>query len=235
MCKTLFVSAALMLTSISLNYADVLIHWDLPTSSNAISVNATSTALGLRQGSQLTMGSGLTPVPLSYAWGGTSWTTSGTPLLASQANNYFAFDVSPETGNDVLINGAARLVLYRSPAGPQYFDFLYSNSIDFSSYPTYASFVLDGSGSLVILDVTERLTIALADNPILITSGNTGYFRIVGYGANGSAGAGRIVSDQSVDFGLNGSISSSSVPEPSALSLLAFGLGGLAMIRRRRS
>jgi hypothetical protein len=234
MYKKIFVSTALILASINLNYADVLIQWNLPTSSLAISVNATSTALGLKLGSALIMGSGLTPTTYPTGWGGTSWTTSGTPLQASQANNYFAFDVSPETGNDVLINGAARLVLYHSASGPQFYDFLYSNSIDFSTYQTYASFDLGGSGSVVNLDVTDSLTSALAANPIQITSGNTGYFRIVGYGAISSVGAGRIVSDQSVDFGLNGSISSSSVPEPSSLSLLALGVVVVALRRRKK-
>ena len=131
-----------------------------------------------------------------------------------------------------MINGVARLVLYRSISGPQFYDFLYSSSSDFSAYQTYASYDLGSSGAAT-LDVTDSLTFALAANPILIASGNTGYFRIVGYGATSSSGMGRIASDQAVDFGLNGSVSPSSIPEPSSLSLIALGAVAVALGRRR--
>ena len=78
--------------------------------------------------------------------------------------------------------------------GPQHWDLLYSNNSSFSNFSTYATFDMAANHTL---DTTSAATTALANNPISIASGTTGYFRMVGYGAQTTKDHGLISSSSS--------------------------------------
>ena len=208
-----------------------LITWTIPTHSTAVSLGATSQATGVASGSLLSMGSHLTPSSAPEGWGGSNWTVGGTSLLANTAGDYFAFSITSTTGYDISVSGMQGLVMFTDTnhKGPNKWALLYSSNSSFSDFSTYATFDMAGNHTL---DTTSAATTALASNPILITSGNTGYFRMVGYDAKTSTDHGLISSSSSnpSNFGLMGTVAS--VPEPSSLSLLA--LGGLLIASRLR-
>ena len=86
-----------------------------------------------------------------------------------------------------------------------------------------------------IVDLTNKIDVYFNDSIAPVLSLNTrgsGGNKIVIYNREGSA-AGSSISEGGV--ARFDSINVSSVPEPSALSLLAVSLGGLALVRRRRS
>lgn len=86
-----------------------------------------------------------------------------------------------------------------------------------------------------IVDDTSMVSVFFNNSiaPILsLSTSSTGGQKIVIYNREGSA-AGSSISEGGV--ARIDSIIVSSIPEPSALSLLAVGLGGLAMMRRRRA
>jgi hypothetical protein len=207
-----------------------LITWTIPTHSTAISLGATSQAAGVTSGSLLSMGTHLTPSSSHEGWGGSNWTVGGTGLLANNSGNYFAFSITPTIGHNISVTGMQGLVMLTDTngKGPQHWDLLYSNNSSFANFSTYATFDMAANHTL---DTTSAATTALANDPISIESGTTGYFRMVGYGAQTTNDHGLISSSSSnpSNFGLMGTVSS--VPEPSSLSLLA--LGGLMIASRR--
>ena len=206
-----------------------LITWTIPTHSTAISLGATSQAAGVTSGSLLSMGSHLNPSSSNQGWGGSNWMVGGSTLLANNSGDYFAFSITPTIGHNISVTGMQGLVIFtdNNGKGPQHWDLLYSNNSSFSDYSTRATFTMAANAHT--LDTTSTATTALTSNPISITSGNTGYFRMVGHDAKNSS-AHSLISSNPSNFGLMGTVSS--VPEPSSLSLLLAG-GAVLMAGRR--
>jgi acetyl esterase/lipase len=204
----------------SLKAQGVLIGWDLPVNSTVASVSSGSTATGVVGPKSFVMASGLSPNVFStdpYAWGGSSWTSNGTsPGPNGTTNNdYFSFEIQADTGKKVAISGISRLILQVSQSGPKKWSLLYSESNSNSTFDpaplrSYGPFdVVNPTTSGVVqdTDITTQVNAAISANPIILTAGKTGYFRLVGFGGTGTSGSGRIVANAPAgtwDFALTG-------------------------------
>jgi len=207
--------------------AQLLINWDLPTSSTNRSVVSNFNEKGLSS-STIEMASGITPSSISNAWGGISWTSGGTDPFnnATTNNDYFAFSITANSGYQVTINGVSNLGIQVSASGPRYWHLLYSTTNDNGAFinplRNYGPFEVSiPTTSSLITDITNALNASFAANPITISEA-TGYFRLVGYGGAVSSGSGRIAAAGTNDFGLVGSVYT--IPEPSIVSLALVGL-----------
>jgi len=204
----------------SLNAQGILIGWDLPVNSTVDSVISASTVTGVVGPKSFAMASGLSPNVFStdpYAWGGSSWTSNGTsPGPNGTTNNdYFSFEIQADTGKKVTISGVSRLILQVSQSGPKKWSLLYSESNSNSTFDpaplrSYGPFdVVNPTTSGVVqdTDITTQVNAAISANPIILTAGKTGYFRLVGFGGTGTSGSGRIVANAPAgtwDFALTG-------------------------------
>ena len=206
----------------SLNAQGVLIGWDFPVNSTVSSVSSASTAIGVVGPKSFAMASGLSPDVFStdpYAWGASNWTSDGTaPVPNGTTNNdYFSFEIEAVTGKKITISGISRLILQVSASGPRKWSLLYSESNSNSTFDpaplrSYGPFdVINPTSSGVVLDtdITTQVNAAIAANPIILTAGKIGYFRLVGFGGTGTSGSGRIVANAPAgtsDFALTGTV-----------------------------
>jgi acetyl esterase/lipase len=206
----------------SLNAQGVLVGWDFPVNSTVTSVSSVSTAIGVVGPKSFAMASGLSPNIYSsdpIAWGGSNWTGSGTgPGPNGTSNNdYFYFEIQADTGKKITISGISRLILQVSQSGPKKWSLLYSESNSNSAFdPTplrsYGPFdVVNPTTSGVVqdTDITTQVNAAIAANPIILTAGKIGYFRLVGFGGTGNTGSGRILANAPAgtsDFALMGTV-----------------------------
>jgi acetyl esterase/lipase len=204
----------------SLKAQGVLIGWDLPVNSTVSSVSSGSTATGVVGPKSFVMASGLSPNVFStdpYAWGGSSWTSNGTsPGPNGTTNNdYFSFEIQADTGKKVTISGISQLILQVSQSGPKKWSLLYSETNSNSNFDpaplrSYGPFDVANpttSGVVQDTDITTQVNAAISANPIILTAGKTGYFRLVGFGGTGTSGSGRIVANAPAgtwDFALTG-------------------------------
>lgn len=198
----------------------ILIGWDLPTNSTTNTVLSGTNAVGVAGPKAFGMASGLSPNVYSsnpYAWGGSSWTANGTnPGPNGTTNNdYFAFEVKADSGKKVTINGISRLIVQVSQSGPKKWSLLYAETNTNSAFDpnplrSYGPFdVANPTNSGVVLDtdITALVSNAVSANPITLTAGKTGYFRLVGFAGTGTSGSGRIVADAPAgtwDFAVTG-------------------------------
>ena len=203
-----------------LHAQQILLGWDFPTNSTANSVLSATNAEGLIGSKPFAISLGLSPNIYSsdpYAWGGSSWTPNGTgPGPNSTTNNdYFSFEVEAPTGKKVTISGISRLILQVSQSGPRKWSLLYSESnsnsaFDPSPLRNYGPFDVVNpttSGLVQDTDITAEMDAAIAANPIILTAGKTGYFRLVGFGGTSTSGSGRIVANAPAgtsDFAMTG-------------------------------
>ena len=206
----------------SLKAQGVLIGWDFPVNSTVISVSSASTAIGVVGPKSFAMASGLSPNIYSsdpIAWGGSNWTGSGTGPgpNATSNNDYFYFEIQADTGKKITISGISRLILQVSASGPKKWSLLYSESNSNSTFDpaplrSYGPFdVVNPTTSGVVqdTDITTQVNAAIAANPIILTAGKIGYFRLVGFGGTGNTGSGRILANAPAgtsDFALMGTV-----------------------------
>ncbi|MEI7865368.1 MAG: hypothetical protein WCI38_08345, partial [Chthoniobacterales bacterium] len=197
-----------------------LIGWDFPTNSTTNTVNSGTNALGVVGPKAFAMASGLSPniyTNAPYAWGASSWTANGTgPGPNGTTNNdYFSFEIQADTGKKVTISGISRLILQVSASGPKKWSILYAetnanSAFDPNPLRSYGPFdVTNPSSGVADTDVTTALSGAISSNPITLTAGKTGYFRLVGYGGATNGGTGRIVATNDPgtwDFALTGTV-----------------------------
>ena len=101
------------------------------------------------------------------------------------------------------MSGVSRLILQVSQSGPKKWSLLYAENTNNSSFDpaplrNYGPFdVVNPTNAGVVLDteITSQLAAAISNNPIVLTAGKTGYFRLVGFGGTGISGSGRIVAN----------------------------------------
>ena len=216
-------AAFLLFQGISfLNAQGVLIGWDFPLNSTVDSVTSAITATGVVGPKSFAMASGLSPdvfLTDPYAWGASSWTSDGTaPLPNGTTNNdYFSFEIQADTGKKITISGISRLILQVSASGPKKWSLLYSESNSISAFDpspirNYGPFNVVNPvnpGEILDTDITALVNAAIAANPIILTAGKVGYFRLVGFGGTSTSGSGRIVANAPVgtwDFALTGTV-----------------------------
>jgi acetyl esterase/lipase len=201
---------------------DILIGWDFPVNSTVSSVSSTSTVTGVEGPKSFAMASGLSANVFSsepYAWGASGWTPDGTlpGPNATTNNDYFSFEIEAATGKKVTISGISRLILQVSASGPKKWSLLYSESNSNSSFDpsplrNYGPFEVanpSNAGEIRDTDITALVNAAIAANPIVLTAGKIGYFRLVGFGGTGTSGSGRIVANAIAgtwDFALTGKV-----------------------------
>jgi acetyl esterase/lipase len=230
LCANLFsmkailpMAAFLLFQGISfLNAQGVLIGWDFPLNSTVDSVTSAITATGVVGQKSFAMASDLSPNVFEsdpYAWGASNWTPDGTlpGPNATTNNDYFSFEIEAVTGKKVTISGISRLILQVSQSGPKKWSLLYSENnsnpaFDPSPIRNYGPFnVVNPANPSEILDtdITALVNAAIAANPITLTAGKIGYFRLVGFGGTGTSGSGRIVANAPAgtsDFALTGTV-----------------------------
>lgn len=216
----------------------ILVGWDLPTNSTTNTVSSGTTTSGVVGPKSFAMGAGLSPNVFSsdpYAWGGSSWTTGGTgPGPNGTINNdYFAFEITADTGKRINITGFSRLVMQVSQSGPKKWSLLYAetnanSAFDPAPLRNYGPFDVvnpTSAGVVIDTDITAQLDTAISNNPIVLNAGKTGYFRLVGFGGTGTTGSGRIVANAPAgtwDFALTGTVEE--MPKTAqAISFPAFG------------
>ncbi len=201
---------------------DILIGWDFPVNSTVSSVSSGSTVAGVVGPKSFAMASGLSANIFSsepYAWGASGWTPDGTlPGPNGTTNNdYFSFEIKADTGKKITISGISRLILQVSASGPKKWSLLYSESnsnsaFDPSPLRNYGPFDVANpanAGEILDTDITALVNAAIAANPIILTAGKTGYFRLVGFGGTSTSGSGRIVANAPAstwDFALTGKV-----------------------------
>lgn len=201
---------------------NILIGWDFPVNSFLTNVNSASTVTGVVGPKAFAMASGLSPDVFStdpYAWGASNWTPDGTlpGPNATTNNDYFSFEIEATAGKKVTISGISRLILQVSQSGPKKWSLLYSESNSNSTFDpaplrNYGPFdVINPTSSGVVLDtdITTQVSAAISANPIILTAGKVGYFRLVGFGGTGTSGSGRIVANAPAgtwDFALTGKV-----------------------------
>jgi acetyl esterase/lipase len=221
-CVLAYCLATLVWLGNSSHAQDILIGWDFPVNSTVSSVSSANTVTGVVGPKSFAMASGLSPDVFStdpYAWGASNWTSDGTaPVPNGTTNNdYFSFEIEAVTGKKITISGISRLILQVSASGPRKWSLLYSESNSNSTFDpaplrSYGPFdVINPTSSGVVLDtdITTQVSAAIAANPIILTAGKIGYFRLVGFGGTGTSGSGRIVANAPAgtsDFALTGTV-----------------------------
>ncbi|MEY4299467.1 MAG: hypothetical protein RIR25_703, partial [Verrucomicrobiota bacterium] len=137
------------------------------------------------------------------------------------------------TGKKVTISGISRLILQVSASGPKKWSILYAetnanSAFDPNPLRSYGPFDVTNptnSGVVTNTDITALVSNAISSNPITLTAGRMGYFRLVGFGGTSSFGTGRIVATNdlgALDFALTGTVEE--MPKTSqTISFPAFG------------
>jgi acetyl esterase/lipase len=198
----------------------ILIGWDFPVNSTVTSASSAITDTGVVGPKSFAMANGLSPNIYSsnpYAWGGSSWTAGGTlpGPNATTNNDYFFFEIEAATGKKITITGISRLILQVSASGPKRWSLLYSegnsnSAFDPSPLRNYGPFDVvnpANTGEILDTDITAQVNAAISANPIVLTAGKIGFFRLVGFGGTGTSGSGRIVANAPAgmsDFALTG-------------------------------
>ena len=206
--------------------AEILVGWDIPTSappnssSTPTSVVANTNANGVASGATISLGSGIAVGNVSYGWGGSSWGSSNNTSVAQQSldwansnNKFFDFRITSQPGKVLTINGVGSLSVMASGAGPGNWALLHSTSPSFSTYTTTATWTSGvtraSSGAPSYTNsLVAPFTTALAASNIIVASGRTAHFRIVGYeGWYSTAGSGRIMGNLTApDFTILGTV-----------------------------
>jgi len=202
-------------------FADILVTWDIPTTGtpgvttgapNYVNSSANDNGVGP---STITMQTGLSVSNSSTGWGAKSWGSSTNQSLdfCNTNNDWFYFAVAAKPGKVVTINGVGVLTMYGSASGPANWALLSSSNPAFATTNTPQTFTTNAifqsgraTGSAYTTSASSEFTAALAASNIVIQSGKTVYFRLVGYNGVDTTGTGRIIGTNTVDFTLLGSV-----------------------------
>ena len=207
--------------------AEVLVGWDIPTTNSfgatantPTFVVANTNANGVASGATISLGTGIAVDNVSYGWGGTRWGNSTNTSTAQQSlvwansnNKCFTFAITAQPGKVLTINGVGSLSVMASGAGPGNWALLHSTSPSFSTYTTTATWTSGvtraSSGAPSYTNsLVAPFTTALAASNVVVGSGRTAYFRLVGYeGWYSTAGSGRIMGNLTApDFTILGTV-----------------------------
>ena len=193
--------------------------------------DANVTTIGLSRGNTiLSTGSGA-----AHAYGSNNFSiTAANKTDAITASNFFTFGVTVNAGYTLSLSDIGAFNVRRSSSGPSTGVLQYSlNGSSFTDIGSPATF-----GAVTTSAGNPQTAITLSGISDLqgIAEGTTVTFREVVYGATSTGGTFYFndpLNTSATDFSLNGVTTPvTGTPEPASLSLL--GLGGLAMVARRR-
>jgi len=205
----------------SVHAQSVLLSWDIPTTGtpgvttgapNYVNSSANDAGVGP---STITMQTGLSVSNSTTGWGAKSWGSSTNQSLdfCNINNDWFYFAVAAKPGKVVTIKGVGVLTMYGSASGPANWALLSSSNSAFATTNTPETFTTNAifqsgraTGSGYTNSASSQFTAALAASNIVIQSGKTVYFRLVGYNGVDTTGTGRIIGTNTVDFTLLGSV-----------------------------
>ena len=211
MKKTIAILMLVSLFSVSLTQAVTLATYDIPTGTTSINSVSGTGAVGVTVGA-IEKGSGLTLSSSTSGWRATSYNQTGTTstsIANANANgDFWSFSLGAQTNYNVVLNGIGSLSFSASGSGASSWVLLYSTTSSFLTPTTVASFI-GTPASATSPNVTTSWNSALAAAPITINSGNTAYFRIVGFGASSASGTAGLTGNLgTADFTLLGDIQS---------------------------
>ncbi len=171
-------------------FADTLGSWVIPASSIVTSLASSANAAGTAVSA---FGFTGTATSSSAGWGGTGFSASTT--IGANVSKNFNFNIIANAGYQIVINGVSNFSLISSPSGPATWTLFYSSTADFASPTQIAS--ITGAGATT-KNITTDLTTALQANPIIVSSGTTGYFRLVGTASVTTSGTARFPSNTTI-------------------------------------
>jgi hypothetical protein len=201
------VLATVWLTTTQASAFTVLAGWDVSGLANSGPSPFTPTVSGTGLTVVgLTRGSGVGATTTANVWGGNNWTNTGVVDSESQAisgNKFATFSIAPATNYTVSFNGVDKFYYSHSGTGPASGVFEYS--LDGSNFTDVQSISYSASGSTTI----DLSSIAALQN---VGYGTNVFFRIVNWGATGTAGTWYIANGNTSgnDFELLGTVTQTS-------------------------
>jgi autotransporter-associated beta strand protein len=212
--KTIAMQLCAFALGLSYAHSATLVTYDVPTSNTtSFSVPSVVSISGL-SAAALSKGSGLTLSSSSSGWRATGYDqtaqTATAISAASAGGDFWSFAITAAANYKVTMNGFGALGFVGSSTGPKSWALISSADSSFASFSTVASSdVSTGTANYnTPISVATSWSSALAAAPIVINSGVTQYFRIVGYGASGTTGTGGIGNVGTVDMSVLGDVES---------------------------
>lgn len=187
-----FVSAfcAVGLAISSSAFADTLGSWAIPASSIVTSLASSANAAGTTVSALGFTGDATT---LAAGWGGRYFSVN--PTIGANESKNFNFNITANTGYQIVVNGVSNFSFISSPSGPTVWTLFYSSTADFAAPTQIVS--ITGAGNTT-KNITTDLTTALQATPITVRSGTTAFFRLVGTAAVSTNGTARIPSNTTI-------------------------------------
>ncbi|MFM9010185.1 MAG: hypothetical protein ACKON8_04765 [Planctomycetota bacterium] len=250
--------AAVAILSATVARAEVLVNYSISSTSGTVSIPPTTLAAGITA-TDITRGSGLTPISLNRGYSSQGWNNSGTTTTtradAIAGNKFYTFSLTIASGSIASFNDIT-VGLYKSaitsPASMEW-QYSFDNFVTTGSTLTTFNHYGRNSGTAPVplvpdqwmtIDTggqsngnpTPALDISTVSALQNVAGPATVSFRLYGWGSiNGNATTPTNTLAIGRDTGplINGSI----VPEPASICLVASaaGIGGLIRIRRRRN
>jgi len=202
------------MASLASSQAASLVAYNLDNSLGSTSAGVTSTGLitrdtGVASASQIYLSGAYSGSSSSSSW---KWYDSASSGVASApdfatamtANNYFSFNVTAASGYDLSLTGFGPTSFSRTATSSQNLAVLYSanNTWTTGNYSTIASSVT--MPITTAADISSALSGNMGTTPIVLTAGNTGYFRIYYWGGTSNASAAAWVTSGTTDFSILG-------------------------------
>lgn len=205
-----------LMTSLVSSQAASLVAYNLDSSLGSTSAGVTSTGsitrdTGVASASQIYLSGAYSGSPSSSSWKWYDSVNQATDLAtAMTANNYFSFNVTAASGYDLSLTGFGPTSFSRTATSSQNLAVLYSanNTWTTGNYSTIASSVAMPTPAA---DISSGLSGNMGTTPIVLTAGNTGYFRIYYWGATSNASAAAWVTSGTTDFSILGTATSLNV------------------------
>lgn len=218
--------AGLLLLGGPLGHGADLLKWDLPANSNASSsgnlpISApgiSGTVITANTSPTGTTSSGITAESTNWCRTGFDMTTFDDALTAG---DYYSFETTAAIGYEVTFSGAGSSIMRTGSTGPKTVGLFYST--DNTSFALIASSPVNSTADT---DIGAAFDVALAANPIHLSAGATGYWRVVAYDATTATAGGRLRWRANFVSGNDFSLTGTATAQGVIRNLLWTGAGG---------